>query len=263
MKKRIVWITVLLMGILLLTGCGKLIAEKADSSGITASTQRILDALLRDDFDVFIENVSTDLSFKQISRGYYGMREILRDVEEYTLSATNWKTNTMNGVTQTSVRFIMDCGEEMFWVDVVKASTENRIGGFMITPYEKVTVTGTFTTLEANNKTQYLFLYVGVIELVFLVWMLIDTLRLQKGKRGIWFVIVLLANLVGMINVIAGNFGVQCNFGMFWTYTALLNYSTGGFSLRLFIPVGALIYVANRKKLKKEDGKSDSDQKFE
>ena len=68
-------------------------------------------------------------------------------------------------------------------------------------------------------------------------------------KKWLWLLLIALGYMIFSLIVTQEQFRVGMNVGAILNYTSLIRYSTGGFTLRLMIPVGAIVYLICRKTL--------------
>ena len=79
--------------------------------------------------------------------------------------------------------------------------------------------------------------------------MAVDCLRHKfKGRIG-WLLVILLVSSLIRLSFSGGKLSLHFNFGVYLYSTALLRESTGAVLLRLYVPVGAIVYWFRRKKL--------------
>lgn len=244
--KRI--LSIFLLFVLLLTGCGSPNIS-VDDSAFLPGTTAMLDALLAGDYDSCRELVTEQLEDEDLRIGVAQMSELLTDVETYSLKAVGWQKNTQNGIAQSLMRYEMQTNAGSFYVDSVLVEGINGLAGFHITPIQQTTVTGTLGSMEGAGVLQWLVLLLGLTEFAFVLWMAVDCLRHKfKGRIG-WLLVILLVSSLISLSFSGGKLSLHFNFGVYLYSTALLRESTGAVLLRLYVPVGAIVYWFRRKKL--------------
>lgn len=247
-KQKNILILLLVMLVLIgLTAC----EFEIDDSDFRADTEAMLNAVIADDFAACRSLVSADVDDASLAAAIEQMRTVLNGVSGYELQATNFSKNITNGVSRTTIRYQMSAGESTFYVDVTRVSGTDGLAGFYVTSYQEPTITGTIGAMADANAAQWVFLVVAVAELAFLIWMLVDCCCHKFKNKALWVALILVGNAMFTLLVADGQFRVNYNIGLIWNYTALIRYSTGGMMLRVFLPVGSVIYAAMRKKLHK------------
>ena len=246
--------SIFLLLTLLLGGCApKDVA--IDDSAFRPGTTSMLDALLTGDYDSCRRLVTEQVEDEDLRTAVAQMSQLLADVESYTLKVTGWQKNTNNGITQSVVRYEMQTNAGSFCVDTVLVDGMDGLAGFHITPIQKTMVTGTLGNMEGADALQWLVLLLGLAEFAFVAWMAVDCLRRKfKGRIG-WLLMILLVSSLMNLSVSGGKLSLHFNFGVYLYSTALLRESTGAVLLRLYVPVGAIVYWFRRNKLRggKED----------
>lgn len=244
----------LLLLALLLSGCSR-DAFEVDDSEFRSQTMAMLDALITDDYDACRALVSQNVTDAELREGYSQLRRELSGVESYTLRAVYWNKNVRNDVTQSSLQYEMTTNAGMFSVEVISLSTTEGLAGFRIAPVEQITSTGTLGSMEGAGILQWMFLLLGLAEIGFVLWMAVDCLRSKcKGRVG-WLLLILLIGGVVNLTFSDGGFSIRSNAGLMLHLTALLRQSNGTAVLSLYVPIGALVYLLQRKKLAQKETK--------
>lgn len=249
MKKRYYLLLVLLVLCLLLSGCQEKLDELAMDSGLLEPTRAMLDGLIREDLDACLALLPSESAREQFQSVYPALVEALAGVEEYTLAATNFRTNLTNGISSTTVSFRMDAGDRTFQVETAQSSNQEGLVGFRISQLVAETVTGGLDTLGQLDMAQWICLILGLAVVAFQVWMLVDCIRHKFRNKMVWVLVILLGNLVLSFLQTSQQFNLNFNVGLLMQYTALFRYSSGGFLLRLQIPIGTIVYACRRKEI--------------
>lgn len=249
MKKGYCLLLALLVIGLLLSGCQKKLDELVADSGLLEPTRAMLDGLIQEDLDACLTLLPSELAQEEFQSVYPALVEALADVEEYTLTATNFRTKLTNGISSTTVGFRMDAGDRMFQVETTRSSNQEGLVAFHISQQVAETVTGGLDTLRQLDMAQWLCLILGLAVAAFQVWMLVDCIRHKFRNKVVWVLLMLLGNLVLSFLLTSQRFNLNFNVGLLMQHTALFRYSSGGFLLRLQLPIGTMVYVCRRKKL--------------
>ena len=244
--KRILCIFVLLA--LLLTGCGPRDVT-IDDSAFLPGTTAMLDAILAEDFAGCRAVMTEQVDDESLRGALDQMGQLLEGVESYTLKPVGWRKNVTNGISQSTVRYEMQTNLQTYYVDAVLVEGMDGLAGFHITPIQQNTVTGTPANMQGASLMQWLVLLIGVAEWAFVVWMAVDCLR-RKPKRKIgWLLLILLVSGIFTLTVAAGKVSFNINAGIYLHLSGLLSDSAGSMMLKLYIPIGAIVYWFRRKKL--------------
>lgn len=223
-----------------------------ENAEVREMTEDMLDAIIAGDknaaYALFPSLTQTEFdSFFPAARQYFD------GVESYTLTMTGVKVNVKNGVTQYTVVYHMETNIQPYEITASTASNVEGFYGFHVVSEEDSTVryTGTFTTMKGANIAQWVLLIVGLATYAFLIAVLVDCCR-QKIKRKWLFILMIIFGSVAFLFTVQ-NSGVNFNFNFLnlLSYTALMIYQNppDAVQLRIFVPVGAIVYLCLRKKL--------------
>lgn len=226
-------------------------------SGIETPTRLMLDGLLSNDINMSLAAISSNIPQRELQTKFDELAAMLPEADNYTLTPTNINKKTSNGLTQTSVRFLMEIRDQSFLVDVSTLSNQEGLYSIFLQPYEVITVTGTIDTLGQCDVLQILFLVIAAAETVFVIWMFVDCCRHKMKYKAGYLILILMGNLILAFTAAAQNLHLQFQFGLFLTYSALLRYSSGEMMIRLFIPIGAIVYFSMRKRILAVDASSE------
>ena len=245
MKKRLFIVLLMAWMLTVFAGCN----FEIDDSEFRADTQQMLDAVLVNDMDTCRALISRDVDDAALAAGVAQMQTVLEDVAEYTLQPISFNKKATNGITQTTIRYRMSAGEMIFLVDAVRVSNADQLAGFHVVRYEEPVYTGTVGHMDGADAAQWILLLVAAAETAFVIWMLIDCFRHTIGNKALWIALILIGNALITLTTGNGQFNLNYAVGTVWNHTALIRYSTGSDVLRLFLPVGAIVYTVMRKKL--------------
>lgn len=262
MKKKLLAL-LLAFACLMLTGCTALedavgnlaedtqalIARKAVETGLEGYTRTMLDALIADDVDLALTAMAPEITREDLVSAFEQMCTIFSVEGDYTLTPVSWNQDNRNGTTQTDVQFLVETGDQAFVVQATALTGVERMAHFYIAPYQPVTATGSTETLEENSLVQNLLLVAAVLEALFVIWALVDCCRHKFPRKWLYVLMILFVNVLMTFTLSGTRLGMKFNLGLYLTYTGLMQYSTGETVLRLFVPLGAVIYLLRRGKL--------------
>lgn len=252
MKKAICLLLVVLL--VCLTGCSALrenITEAMDDPQLTQTTEAVLDCLIAGDTQgawAYCADAGTKEEFET----FYGqIKPLLEGIDSYTLEPYHVNVNVTNGITTKSLRYLLTSGETQLWVTATTEENVDTLVGLNI--YMVTTETGTLSTAKDNDVAQWVLLVIGMAEIALMLVVLVDCIRHKMKQKWLWILLILLGGVTLLLTATPQGTNVRFNFGLFLSsYTALLKYNTGGFTLRLLVPVGSIVYLCMRKSLLKK-----------
>ena len=260
----------LLLVILLLTGCANVanswdsmwtisskISNTIDDGQIHELTESMINAIRSEDYDTAYSLVAPIHNGQDLIPIFQELHTLLKDLDVYTLMASNInKTSSLGSdVSQTTLRYMLsggkeELGEVKLYVDVGHSSEyPQALTNFHISVHEEVTQTGSVTTMKGASVGQWIMLIIGLLEIGFILWMFVDCCTHKVKKKWLWLLLIALGALIISVNTNNG-FRLNFNVGLFLNaYTVAIAYSNGAYLLRVMIPVGAIIYLTQRKAL--------------
>ena len=255
-------ILLLLLLLMMMTGCTPQdeweTAQKAATllSGITedpqlrTDTEKMLDAIIAEDFGAAYSMVAhTGISVSEFQNAYDQILSLLTKVQTYELIPSYIGKNIVNGVETISVRYMMTAGEQRFFLESARTEGQKGLAAFYLQEYTPVVTTGTVGHMQGANALQWVFLIFGMLEIAFVICVFVDCCRHKMRRKWLWLLFIGLGYLVFSLIVTPEQFRLNFNVGVFLSYTRLICYSTGGFTFRFMIPVGAIVYLICRKTL--------------
>ena len=261
LAKRLLVIAVIVLLLLSVSGCGNQqdwetmrelalkMEDSIDDAKVRENTERMLSYILADDFENAYTMVCTVATREEFRQPYADIRTVLQGVTDYELVASYRNNNVTNGVSYVGIRYMLTSGEQKILVEATRQEGGIGLVGFHVYTYDPVTQTGTLTTMQGANAVQWIFLVIGLLEGGFMIWMFVDCCRSKIRRKWLWLILTLLGAVAISVTVGSGiNF--RYNIGLFFNlHTALIRYSSGGFTVRLMFPLGAVLYVILKKKL--------------
>ena len=170
-------------------------------------------------------------------------RDIVKDTKTYELKQVGWYYSKENSESETTSVFQATTdNQKIIGVTVVQKS-DGRIG---------VSI-GDDTEFVEDTK----YVSVGVVVLLllslasiaFIIWMIVDASK-RKLKKKAWWIILILVSVWVEILLGAQNFDTSFGVGIFFNASKISTNTAYRYVLmRIYLPVGALIYFFLRKKL--------------
>lgn len=213
----------------------------------------MLDALIENNFNEafnLVSGITTKDDFHPI---YSQISDYISGVEEYELTQIGVNAKTQNGITVIRTTYLMTTNSKTYIVETQARSDIEGLYGFNILESQisgNGVQCGTVTSMKGANTTQWIFLIIGFLEIAFVIAVFIDALRQKIDKKGVWLALILLGTAAITINSNAN--GVSFNLSAIISLvnnTALIKYATGATSIRIMIPIAAIVYLIKRKQL--------------
>lgn len=259
--RRILVCLLLIALLLVMTGCGAqdeweaakktagLLGNAVEDPQLRADTERLLDAMIRDDYAAAWDAVCKEVDASAFRGMYVEIQPVLAGIDQYELVASSINKTVTNGVSTVTVRYMMTAGELRLVVEVARTEGYEGLTAFYFGEYKPVTTTGTLGNMQGADALQWIFLIVGLLEWVFVVVVFVDCCRHKMRKKWLWLLIVVLGHLICSVLATPEQFHVTTNIGLHLTCTCLIYYSTGGCTVQILVPLGAIIYLCLRKTL--------------
>lgn len=225
----------LLFSLFSLASCGY--REKIDRNDKVSA--EFLDLALQDDYASAYALVSATISDGDFAAYWGSIRETLEGAESYRQERNDWSVDTVNGQTSvtTAYRVILDNGKTA-WLRVV---TREDISGIAGIHFSDVTEFLDSTRAYMPTVQVILGVFSGVVFL-FMLLMLVDCLRRKMRYKVLWVILILCG--IGVTVAFGENFATEYFAGlMIETSSITPDPGTLTVSVRLMIPVGAVLYL--------------------
>lgn len=251
----------LMICLLLLAGCGVqdeweaalkaavAIADITEDDQLRADTEKMLDAIILDDYQTAWDTIYQEVDPSQFHQAYQQIQTALKGISQYELVASNINKTVTNGMETVHIRYMMTAGEQRFFVEAARVEGYDGLVSFFLNAYEPITATGTLGSMQGASVSQWIFLVIGLLELAVTIFAFVDCCRHKMRKKWLWLLLIGVGAVVFSVIVTPEQFRINFNFGAFLGYTSLISYSDGGYILQIMIPVGAIVYLCIRKKI--------------
>lgn len=244
MKKSIrtpvLLLMLLLLTALLLTGCDKVINNGMHRTECEA----YLNAMLAGDFEA--AHAITPTLDKEEHRAYFEKNcQLIQGATSYTLTQTGWNSNYSDGVaTQTAAyEIVTDNG-------VTCQFLLRTTDGYEGISYINFRDSSEFIrSSQWVKKANALSALISLPLLAFYIWMIVDSIRRKMPKKGGWiFLTLLTASFTFTIG--GGSVNTQFMASIIDTFVSVKASVPDELIIwDISLPIGALIYFFNRKKL--------------
>lgn len=254
LKKRLLALLLTLVCVCL-TGCAALeekvfemVAAQVERTGLEAPTRTIVDSLLAGDIDLMLSALAPEFTKEDLQGNFEHMCAMLPPTKEYSLAPTSWKTNTSNGVIQTTVQFLLTAADQTFVVETTSLSNVDRVAHFYIAPVPAQEVTPVEDASSEVSSVEVGFALISLLEVGFVIWALVDCCRHKISRKWLWVLAILLGNVMLLLTLNGSKLNLNLQLGLHLNATAF-KLRDSGFYLSLMVPAGSIAYLIHRKRL--------------
>lgn len=249
-------ITLLLLAAVLVlsfAGCGGI--EIKEDPEMNHAVEAFLDALVAEDADAGYEAVYSGIDRTEFDAAFAQMYTYVTDVTDYELEPIHYNYSNQNGTVTIQLTYRMTTADASFIVTASRTEGYEGLTGVHIVPEEQTTLhhTGTLGNMAGASALQWVVLVLGALIWVFVIWMAVDCCRRKMRLKWLWLLLIVLGALVLTLTVSGGSVNFRFNFGLYLQLSSLIRYGDGSSQLSLVVPLGAIIYWAQRKRLTKQD----------
>ena len=170
-------------------------------------------------------------------------RDFVKNTKTYELKQVSWNYSKENGESETTTVFQATTDDQKVIGITVVQMSDGRIGVSIGDDTEFV------------NDTKYVsvggvaLLILSLVSIAFTVWMIVDASK-RKIRKKAWWIILILVSVWVQIVFGTQDFDMSFGVGIFFNAGKITANPTYRYVLmRLYFPVGALIYFFKRKSL--------------
>ncbi len=232
---------VMAAAVVLLGGC-----QLFDNEAVRTRTTAMLEAILADDADAAYACMVQEVPREEFDKAYVQYRTLLKDTASYTLKAQMLNIKTERGVTVTEVQYRMIVDKAVYTVKAVIDSRCEGLYHFSLAPAGGLELAA---SVVGAHPLQIAFVIAAVAETVFVVWATVDCARRRIKHKTLWIIAILFGMAVITYTMNGGAVSAGTSLGFLLSFTSLKLYGASYVSVRLLIPVGAVVYVCMRKRL--------------
>lgn len=240
MKKKTLIALVLVLTVFL-TG----FSMKFDDEQVRKYTTGAMDALIAGDFMALRANVNDLVDSESLNTFFKQMSEGLSGISSYELEAVNKKVGVNNGTDYVAVLYVMTTENMVFEVEAVVLEGQSGLASLHINQTDRQP--------EPEQAPQgilnWVFTGIGILSVVFTCWMAVDCIRRKMKLKWLWLLLIVLLTLMLTFTMADGKVGFQFYAGVHVGLTNLKVYVDRGFAAAFYVPLGALIYFFQRKRL--------------
>lgn len=241
---RLLRTALVLLTALLLTFSLTACVDEETKARMRGNCETVLDSLIAGDTDAAYTVLTAAAPREEFDAFAAQIIPMLEGVDSYELKQTGWHVRTENGVTETTLTYLMTCSDgAQYLVEVSETSDTAGLTGFFINLPET----------EANNAApialRIVFWVFSLAILAFCVWMLVDCARRKVKYKALWIILILLGATV-TVTMGGGNFNLNTTVGLVLAISSIyVNALTMTSVSTVTVPVGAVIYFFLRRRL--------------
>ncbi len=242
-KIKLMAIVIVVLSLLV---CMSACSAKTDIGNVDDLTEEFIDLMLENNYNKAYELVKNSGSRNDFKPYWDAMRSTAKDATDYEMEQIGWNISTNDGKTYRTAAFEVELnnGRTIFLRTTVVSGVEGISGIF-------------FNDITEFNATYGLFADIASIVLIvfsllvaaFTVWMLIDCIRRKISKKALWIILILLCFSFSL--TIGQQFALNVGVGVFvMPSSAAADPALLSLTVKMILPIGALIYFFIRKHLK-------------
>lgn len=236
------FVVLLLVLALMLAGCGG--AEVLDDSAVRGHADALMGAFLADDYDACRAIVAPSVADTDLQGIFPAITAELADLGAYEMTAVGWNKKLTGGQDQTTVQYLVSGEGGKYYLFATVIEGVEGLAGFQIAEAE-----ADAEPTEPDGLIHRVVMAFGILILVFVAWMVIDCARRPMKRKWLWMLLIILGAVVLSLSFRDGGVSFRYQLGLYLGLTSLTTYPAGGFMVRLFVPVGAIVYFLKRKQL--------------
>lgn len=257
-KRLIAIFSLLLIPLLFFTSCGETLPE---SQPLRELTIDMVDAMKASDYDEAFSLVWAICTEEEFKDFYDTIEPIFADVEEYDLHLHSTSEMKQEGRVHETTQYLLFSDEKQLLISASMERGGESLSGFFASEADinlktYIVTSGTLSTLDKTTGWQWVALGVSLLEIAFIFWMTIDCIFRKIDGKYLWLLVILLGIVSLSFSFGDGSFDWAFNVSFMMGYTALIGHIDALVSLRVMLPLGALVYFFLRKRMKPPVAKS-------
>ncbi len=241
MKRKLLAFSLVIILVFMMTACTPLF----DIEIIKEQTENFLDLVLADNYDSAYAMLQETVTPEDFKPYWDMMRTASEGATAYEMEELGWSAYTTNGITQYLATFdvTLDNGRTLFVQTTLIEGIDGISGIYFHETTEFNATYGTYAPI-----IHIILVVLSLLSIAFTVWMIIDCARRKMQKKALWIIIILLGITLSV--TIGGQFGVNLGIGIFFMLSsATSDLATLSMTVKLIIPLGAILYFCLRKRL--------------
>lgn len=240
MKKKTL-IALLLVLMVFLSG----FSVSYDDDRVRTHVVGAIDALIAGDFMALRAHIHEQVSGDTLNEFFAELSSGLSGVDSYELEAVNKKTGVQNGQDYVAVLYVMTTDDMILEVDAAILNGQSGLASLHINQIEEQPE----PELAPRGILHWCFTGIGILSVIFTVWMMVDCIRRRMKRKWLWLPLILLGVIMLTLTVKDGGVNFRFHVGLFLAMTGLETFTVGGFRARICVPLAAIVYFFKRKDL--------------
>jgi len=220
-----------------------------DDETVRGHVEGAIGGLIAGDFRAFRAHVSEELSGEELNAFFQQLSGPMGEIESYTLTAVNKKVGVRDGVDYIAVLYHMTVEDVVYEVEAVMFAEQSGLAGLHINE----TDVAPEPEEAPAGVLGWVFTALGIAAVGFTIWMAVDCVRRRVKHRWLWLALIVLVWLMLSFALVEGRLSFRFFAGLNFGLTNLKVYAGGGFEAVFYLPMGAMIYFFQRKKLTRRE----------
>lgn len=214
-------------------------------STLYQNTEGMIEALAENDKDAARALLGEACSDEDFNNAYPAFVEVFNGIGEYELSGLGVNRGVKNGISYNNMTLLLSTEKGEFQLFVEERSDiPGVLSSFHISEYNSAAAAPSGSVIAF----QIILFLVSIAELGFVVWMTVDCAKRKIRKKALWIILILLVNVIFKLAVSSSN--IRFNLSFFFGTSSLSVLSTGEFAISLSIPLGAILWLIMRDRIK-------------
>lgn len=213
-------------------------------STLYKNTEAMIEALVENDKDTARALLGEACSDEDFDEVYPTFVEVFGGIGEYEISGLGFNRGVKNGISYNNMTLLISTekGELQIFVEE-RSDIPDVLSSFYVSEYNAAKAPDGSVIVG-----QIILLLLSIAELGFVIWMTVDCAKRKIRKKALWIILILLANVVFKLTVGAGK--ISFNLSLFFGISSLSVLNTGGFVISLSVPLGAILWLIMRDRIK-------------
>lgn len=251
-KRLIAILSLLLIPLIFLTSCGETVPE---SKPLRELTDRMIVAMKTGDSEEAFSLVWAACTEEEFQTFYEQFVPTFSEIDEYELYVHSTSEEKQEGRFYETTQYLLLSDEKQLVISASMEKGTEALSGFLIGEPDTnlktyIVTSGTLTTLNKTTGWQWVALVASLLEIAFILWMTIDCILRKIDGKFLWLSVILLGIFSLSFSFGDGSFDWAFNVSFMFGYTALIEHIDALVSLRVMLPLGALVYFFLRKRMK-------------
>lgn len=242
LRKRIVLVLVGILVMFLLCSC---MSPKRNIGNHAELSEQFITSLVKDDYDGAYALVKNTVNAVEFSNYWETIQPVVSGAKSFEIEQIGWNVTTRNGYTTrtTAHQVYFDNGKTALF----RVVTHGNIAGIAGVHFSDIT--GFVSATDSFVPTVRVILsVVSILVFAFVIWMFVDCLRRKVKHKVLWSILIL--GSIAFTLTLGQTAGVRFMIGLIFQSSEIAaDPSIMAVSIKLVVPLGAILYLCLRKKL--------------